>query len=294
MAALILRPPRGPPPPAPPRPRATPGGTSAGPPPPPAPIGRPRRRSATVRASPAGAPEPHFRDGAWQAGAARPRPGAGGRPHESQSAGCGAGLRAGPGELSSSLPDRETEARLGGDPAAKVTPQARRLGSSRTARTRKPGSEQTPNEATSLVAKLRSVHGSKTRLSSHSCPAPEPRRSELDQVRCGRPDFRAQPGSALSTRLSPTRLLRPQSLHTPAAGSKPTAHHDAECARGLETRHPEDGPEASGGSPQKQPGEASQRPSSAARWPLPPPGGVATRRLRGTGTSLQSLLPTST
>lgn len=78
MAALILRPPRGPPPPAPPRPRATPGGTSAGPPPPPAPIGRPRRRSATVRASPAGAPEPHFRDGAWQAGAARPRPGAGG------------------------------------------------------------------------------------------------------------------------------------------------------------------------------------------------------------------------
>lgn len=171
MAALILRPPRGPPPPAPPRPRATPGGTSAGPPPPPAPIGRPRRRSATVRASPAGAPEPHFRDGAWQAGAARPRPGAGGRPHESQSAGCGAGLRAGPGELSSSLPDRETEARLGGDPAAKVTPQARRLGSSRTARTRKPGSEQTPNEATSLVAKLRSVHGSKTRLSSHSCKA---------------------------------------------------------------------------------------------------------------------------
>lgn len=151
-----------------------------------------------------------------------------------------------------------------------------------------PGREPRPGRASPraprLLRDLRALSGL----------APEPRRSELDQVRCGRPDSRAQPGSALSTRLSPTRLLRPQSLHTPAAGSKPTAHHDAECARGLETRHPEDGPEASGGSPQKQPGEASQRPSSAARWPLPLPGGVATRRLRGTGTSLQSLLPTST
>lgn len=125
-----------------------------------------------------------------------------------------------------------------------------------------------------------------------SGPAPELRRSELDQVRCGRPDSRAQPGSALSTRLSPSRLLRPQSLHTPAAGSKPTAHPGAGYARGLETRHPEDGPEVSGGSPQQHPGEASQRPGSAARRPLPAP--AATRRLRRTGTSLQNLLPTST
>lgn len=35
-----------------------------------------------------------------------------------------------------------------------------------------------------------------------SGPAPELRRSELDQVCCGRPESRAQPGSALSTRLS--------------------------------------------------------------------------------------------
>lgn len=90
----------------------------------------------------------------------------------------------------------------------------------------------------------------------------------------------------------PSRLLRPQSLHTPAAGSKPTAHPGAGCARGLETRHPEDGPEVLGGSPQQHPGEASQRPGSAARRPLPPP--AATRRLRRTGTSLQNLLPTST
>ena len=53
-------------------------------------------------------------------------------------------------------------------------------------------------------------------------------------------------------------------------------------------------PEASGGNPQQQPGEASQRPGLAARWPPPPPGGVATWRLRRAGTSLQSLLPTST
>lgn len=51
------------------------------------------------------------------------------------------GAARGPGELSSSLRDRETEARPGGDAAAKVTPQARRLGCSRTARTRKRGSE---------------------------------------------------------------------------------------------------------------------------------------------------------
>ncbi|XP_055266496.1 proline-rich protein 2-like [Moschus berezovskii] len=245
MAALILRPPRGPPPPAPPRPRATPGGTSARPPPPPAPIGRPCRRSATVRASPAGAPEPHFRDGAWQAGAARPRPGEGGDPTRANPRAAGRGCardpaschpRSGTGKLrlarAGTRRPRSRPRRSGWDAAAR-----RGLGS-RSLKRVEPGSLWTP-------------------------------------------DLSATARFGVVDTLSPSRLLRPQSLHTPVAGSKPTAHHGAGCARGLETRHPEYGPEASGGSPQQQLGKASQRPGSAARWTPPPPGGVTTRRLRG-------------
>lgn len=107
MAALILRPPR---------PRATLGGTSAEPSPPPAPIGLVRRRAAAALIRPVGAPEPHFRVGAPQAGDVGPRLGGGGATLWSQSQ----SRRAIPGVAGASchprLPDREKEARWGRGP----------------------------------------------------------------------------------------------------------------------------------------------------------------------------------
>lgn len=122
MAALILRPPRRSPPPAPPRPRATLGGTSAEPSPPPAPIGLARRRAAAALIRPVGAPEPHFRVGAPQAGDVGPRLGGGGATLWSQSQSHRAIPGGGGGELSSQAPRPGKGGSLGPGPA-KVTPE---------------------------------------------------------------------------------------------------------------------------------------------------------------------------
>ena len=53
------------------------------------------------------------------------------------------------------------------------------------------------------------------------------------------------------------------------------------------------GPRLREGTPSNSQGKP-QRPGLAARWPPPPPGGVATWRLRRAGTFLQSLSPMST